>query len=538
LIPPPSEILYGVGSTLSLVSSEVSHALLNSMSIPSILTYEYGNPTIQITRPNGTITSFAVDIACSGIYSLISFIVFAVFVTYIIRDKPWKKLAIFLTGVSLIYVLNITRISTILIIGYYSSEETALQLFHLLGGWFLIFVGTLLLLIFAEKIFHTQIFTKKTQNCRDCNPKPETNHKLCLSCGKILKPVTNRIRKIDIIKIAAIFVSVISLLSIQIPVFALTEGPAQIIIQTPTGEQSNTMLLPQIPGYTPTFLYRDKDFEELARQDASLAYIYQPSDKTKDPIWVTIEIGSATSMLHNWEFCLISWQMSRDKSALVTQLDLRDIKIYDNPPMLARYFAFQWKDTNQTQEVLYWFKTAKFMENGTTQQKIVKISLINYPATLQNINEENLKPFASAIVNYWEPITTWTPVAMSLSQNSGYLAIITTMLLLFLIIPYFFENRKQRKANVFAYQKLSKSNRQIIDAIVETGKNMLPTLDAIATTHKNRTGEHIENEKLLHKLMELEKTAIIKRDIANIKDEPIMIWKTQMTTSARHVIGC
>ena len=117
---------------------------------------------------------------------------------------------------------------------------------------------------------------------------------------------------------------------------------------------------------------------------------------------------------------------------------------------------------------------------------------------------------------------------MLLSQNGAYLAAITTALLVPVAVLYALEKRKQRKANSKAYKKLAKPNRQIIDAIVETEKNTPPTLDAIATTHKNRTGEPIEEKKLLHKLRELEKTDIINGDIANIRDEPTMIWKTQI----------
>jgi len=528
LVPPPAEILYTIGSTLSMITSELSYKIISAFGIPSTLISEYGNPIIQITTLDQTTVSFAVDIACSGIYSLIGFLVFAVFVTYIIRDKPWKKLALFLTGLSLIYILNITRITTILIIGYYLNEETALQLFHLLGGWFLILIGTFLLLLFAEKIFHTQIFAKPTQECRECNLKPKTNHNFCFTCGRILKPASIRFQKTDIIKITIILVSVILLISIQTPVFALTEGPAQILTQTPAGEQGNTQLLPQIQGYTPVFHYRDKDFEELSKQDASLAYIYQPSDKTKDPIWVTLEIGSATSMIHNWEFCLISWQISQKRSALVTQLDLKDIKIQQNPPIIARYFAFQWIETNRIQEVLYWFETAKFLKNGTTQQKNIKISLITYPNTPQNINAENLKPFATAIVNHWEPITTWTPIALSLSQNGEYLAATNTILLAFLIVPYKIEKRKEKKANTNAYQKLSKPNKQIIDIVLDTQKTATPTLSAVAATYKNKTGETIEKEELFHRMSEAEKTGIIKSYVASNQDEPIQIWKAQM----------
>jgi len=87
----------------------------------------------------------------------------------------------------------------------------------------------------------------------------------------------------------------------------------------------------------------------------------------------------------------------------VTQLDLRDVQILENPPILARYFAFQYTKYPETQVVLYWFETSIFMTNNTAEQKHVKISLIAYPDTPQEIAEaENqLLPFARAIVNYW-----------------------------------------------------------------------------------------------------------------------------------------
>ena len=527
LVPPPSEIIYSIGSTLSLIGSEVSYKIIISLGIPSTLTSEYGSPIIQITTSDQTTISFALDIACSGIYSLISFLVFAVFVTYLIRDKPWKKLALFLTGLSLIYILNIIRITTILLIGYYLNEDAALQFFHLFGGWFLILIGTFLLLLLGEKLLHTQIFAKPTQKCGECEPNPKTKHGFCFSCDRLLNQACIIFQRTDIIKIIAIIVSVILLLSIQTPVFALTEGPAQIIIQTPTGEQGNTELLPQIQGYTLSFLYRDKEFEELAGQDASLAYIYQPSDKTKDPIVVAIEIGSSTSMLHNWEFCLISWQISQEGSALVTQLDLKEIKIQHNPPVLGKYFAFQWIETDKPQEVLYWFKTARFMENGNTQEKIIKISLIAYPATPEDINSEDLRPFATAIVNHWEPIKTWTPIALFLSYNGAHLGVISATFLLFLIVPYIIEKRKQRKANTSAYQKLSKPLKQIIDVVLQTQKTTTPTLSAIAATYKNKTGIAIEKEELFNRILEAEKIGIIKSYIASKQDAPIRIWKAE-----------
>jgi hypothetical protein len=399
----------------------------------------------------------------------------------------------------------------------------------LLGGWILIFTGTLLLLLFAEKALHARVFIKSRQECTRCNPRPESNRNFCLACGKILETALVKFHKADIVKMTGVIACVMLLISIQTPVFALTEGPAQIVIQTLAGEQGNTQLLPQIQGYTLEYMYRDKDFEKTSGQDASLIFAYIPTDKTKESIWVAVEIGSATAMLHQWEVCLISWPIQFGRPAEVTQLDLKDVEVLQNPPMIARYFAFQWTKTNQTQVVLYWYESSIFMTNSTTQQKRVKTSLITYPNTPQNLTKtEELLPFATAIAQYWAPIKTWSSMALLLSKQSVYLAAATIALLIFVTILYTLEGRKQRKANVQAFQKLSISTKQFINIVAETEKKTTPTFHAIAATYEDRMGEPIEEEKMLQKLSEAEKTGIIKGNIANVQDQPTKIWKTQM----------
>ncbi len=194
LTPPPSEILYAIGSTLSFITSKASFLIVRSLGVQSTLTTEYGNPLIQITRPNGSTMSFAVDIACSGIYSLLGFAMFAVFIAYIIRDKTWKRLSVFVIGIPLIYVMNITRVTTILLLGYY-SKENVVQFFHLLGGGFLVFAGALLLLLVTEKGLKAKIFANTERKCTECSPEPMTNQDLCLTCGRILKPIFIKIDK-------------------------------------------------------------------------------------------------------------------------------------------------------------------------------------------------------------------------------------------------------------------------------------------------------------------------------------------------------
>jgi len=49
----------------------------------AVLSTNYGSPVITLTLPNNTTLPFSVDVACSGIYSLIGFAIFALFIAYI-----------------------------------------------------------------------------------------------------------------------------------------------------------------------------------------------------------------------------------------------------------------------------------------------------------------------------------------------------------------------------------------------------------------------------------------------------------------------
>ncbi|MEM2111044.1 MAG: exosortase/archaeosortase family protein [Candidatus Bathyarchaeia archaeon] len=527
LTPPPLEILYDLGATMSVISSEASNAIISLMGIPSTITSEYGNPTIIITRPDGTPIHFTIEIACSGIYSLIGFIVFATLVAYVVRDKLWKKLAIVLIGLPLIYLLNILRITLILILGYHYGENIALQLFHLLGGGVLIFLGTLLILVVSEKVLKTQFFTTATKKCLECNPTPPTSRSFCLACGRVLKPEAVKIKKSDMVKIITVIAVITLLTSIQVPVFAMTQGPPLVIINNPLGEQVSTEILPEISGYNLSFFYRDTQFEAKAKQDLSLVYLYQSLEKGKGSIWATVEVAQTRAPLHRWEICLITYPETHGYQPKVTQIELKDVQLASNPPIIGRYFAFQYKKTGFLQAVLYWFETATFTVNSTSQQKHVKISLISYPESMDQLqsNEDTLVTIATRIANYWQPIKTWSQITMLISQNSIMLISVTVMLLTATIIVYEFGLRKQKKENLNAYEKLSKTNKQLTDLILETEKVDYTTLETIKTTYQKTYGETIDKNELLEKLTKLEDVGIIKRVIGNRQDEPILVWK-------------
>jgi exosortase len=530
LAPPPTGIFNSIGSALSVYSSEASAALVQFFRIPAALTAENGTPTILITRPDMTTMSFGVSIACSGLYSLVGFLVFAVFITYIVRDKTWRKLGVLAIGFPLIYLLNIIRITTIVAIGYQMGEQTALDVFHLAGGWVLIFIGTLILLAIGDKLLRVDFFSRAKSTCPTCTSNNTiTTRNYCTNCGRITKHQQLRFNSKDFAKLIAIIVAVTLLLWIQMPVLATTHSPAQVLVQTPNGEQGNTQLFPNITGYTLSFWERDTDFEKLSHQDYSLIFLYDPNiDNNKTMFYVGLEIAPTISGLHGWETCLITWPEAQGYQPQVTQLDVRTAQIQDNPPILANYFAFQDLQDNLTQLVFYWYETSYFTINNVTQQKQVEISLITYPETPQDVPqmETELLPIAQAIANYWEPVKTWAAISMLISQNGSGLASSTTIVLIAVASLYLVEARRREKTNMDTYKKLGTQDRQLVDTIRELQKTTFATNDRIKKAYKQNTSTELTTEQLEQKLAELQRIDVAKNVIGNDRDEPIATWKT------------
>lgn len=530
LTPPPFETLYGIGAALSAVSSQASSIIVRALGIQSTLSNEFGNPVITTLRPDNTSITFTVDIACSGIYSLIGFFIFAMFIAYIARDKLWKKSFLLVVGLPVVFLLNIVRITTIVLLGYQFGEDLALEVFHLLGGWTLIFLGTFLLLFVSERVLKTQIFSGPTEKCPICSQRLQSKKSFCPRCGRIIKTNTTRISKGDITKFLVCAISIALILSVQVPVFALAKTPQINVITTSSGQQSvSTEILPQMQGYDLMFWGRDTDFEAIANQNMALQYVYVPHNKSDNEIWVAVEIASVPSALHRWETCVIKWHAL---GAAREIQPIRDVLILNNPQILGRYFAFDVLEDNESRDVLYWYETAAFAVNSTSQLKYVKVSVETWlPNDLHGMSatEDQMLFFAKEITNSWQQVKSWSSVALLLSQNGGKLTVISFGLLVGVIAIYLLDRRNNGKANFKAYQKLSTPNRQLIDAVHETRKTTLPSLRNIATRYMMFSGNQISKKELLQKLREAAKTGIVQNTIGNKRDEPIRTWNTNIT---------
>lgn len=547
LTPPPNEFLYSVGSTLADLSAHASNGLANLFGLSSTISAQYGSPIITLTKPDLTVMSFSVDVACSGVYSLIGFGIFAVFIAYITKGQLWKKAIILALGIPLIISLNIVRITAMLGIANSFGAQIALDAFHAVGATVLMFIGTLILLGISEKVI------KKPPSlppCSTCAANSDASE-FCPCCGILRKYPKVRLTRYDVAKVAAVAFAITVLLSIQAPVFALTEGPAEILVQTPSGLQPNVEILPlpQIQGYNLSYVYRDSSFEKLSGQDASLVYAYGSTSPSRPTVWVSLELASSTGPLHRWETCLINYPLSRGAQPRVTQLDLTDVQTQANPPIVGRYFAFQYRSTNQTQVVLYWYETATFQLNGTSQQKHVKMSLVTYPRSPQDVEQAEalLLPIAQDINNYWQPIKTWTTVALAISQSGLALSGTATTMLIALLVYMLFLGRQERASLMRLYGKLPEQTQLLAKAVgnaqIEgnpTEENILGELEKLKAMPglKEDTGSLLLNDphELRTKLLEMEHMGLVKRVLSSHDDQPVVQWRSQLLSSYLHKV--
>jgi exosortase/archaeosortase family protein len=462
-------------------------------------------------------------------YSLTGFAIFSAFIAYISKGKLLKKALVFMVGFPLIYLLNIVRITSIVLLGYNFGAEAATQAFHIMGGIMLTFIAVLFLLIIMEKFFKLQIFTHKevepSHSCPVNNRKG--NEAFCVECGKIFKNSPQKISRRAIVKILLLLSLASLTILIQAPTFALVKGPEEINLEA--GPENLVGIFPEIPEYSLSFVYRDEEFEKLAGQDASLLFLYKPENNSNLAVWVSLEIADTRAPLHRWEVCLITWPEKQGKQVAVTVLDQRDIDLLDNPPIFGRYLAIQWKDNGELQVILYWYETLVFRVGSGYQTKNVKISVVGYGYNLEDYKsiEDRLFLFAKATVGHLQPVKLWSTFTLITSQYSVQLLGVTATSLAILVILQIVNDYNRRRKNLKIYRKLDLEDKLAIDALTQSSE---PTLANIAARYRELSGKSLESNDLLEKLREAKEIGLVDTILANRNDEPILLWKSEVPT--------
>jgi len=527
LIPLPFSVIFAAGGTLGNINTQASYELLRMTGAPVALSSEFGPPTIEIHNPPALPIRFGVDIPCSGIYSLIAFVMFATFIAYIAQGSIGKKIALFSIGFLMLQILNVLRITLTVLIAYRIGEEIAMTIFHTFSGWFLIFVGMLLLLITSEKLLHLRIFgiTRNVAPCPKCDGKSSETGLFCSRCGKYLENCRTGIPKRFWIKITALLlVSYLVILSIQAPVFVFAQG---LTISSPSSEAS-VDVFPQIANYKLTFLYRDQDFEKISRQDASLLYAYISPNISNPIVYVLVSVAGSVTNLHSWEACLFTLHAAQGYSQLVTVTNSRDIQLVQDPPITARYFTFQ-HPADYTQVTLYWYQQALFKTGLTIEPKYVRISLITLttnPAD-SHVLEQKLLDIGQSIASYWEPLKAQSLVSLGIPTMQALLASILFLAILAQVGHHTREWRR-KTTNLRIFEKLASVEEKMLYETIKglEQKSRETTTRNIALAIKETAGKVTKTAKLAQMLSHLEKNRIIHADITSIEDVPRLVWKT------------
>jgi exosortase len=536
LTPPPTDLMYTIGGALANVNTHVSYLLLRTFGLPVTLSVDYGPPTLILTSAGGHSAYFAVDLACSGIYSLVAFAMLAVFLAFIASASLLKKIILSALGFLIFEALNIARITTIIAIAHGFGRDLAMFIFHAVAGFVLIFIGMLITLFIAEKALKITIIPTPPQSrpCPSCHVHLQRRESFCAHCGKFFSTLRSRITQRFWIKLGLLLIGCsAATLTIHAPTFAL----AQETINATTGYEQATNLFPatleyQDGNYTLKFLYRDTDFERLAGQDASLTYAYFPSpNTTAKTVYVLVGVSSRFSNLHSWEVCFIAYQTAQGRYPLVTTLESRDLPLLPDTPLIARYLVFH--DTRlsrpYTQVTLYWFERATFNTGITVEQKYVRISLIIliYDATDYQQYEPQLLTLGQAVATHWQPLKTQALVSLGVPAQQ-----------LLLTLAIGFVALTKTGDYLTAWKKKTTNTKIFNNFAAPEEKRVLQTLQKLRGETKetpHRAIHHalqetidtpIDPETVLDTLNNLEHYGLIKRDILNRQNQPKLIWKS------------
>jgi len=534
LIPPPTEFMYTIGGAMANFNTQVSYDLLKTLGLPVTLSSTYGPPTIALTTSAGQPLLFSIDLPCSGIYSLIAFAMFAAFLAFVASASAFKKISLFVLGFFVFEILNIVRITTIVSVGYWFGEEVAMFMFHTVAGLLLIFIGMLVILLVAEKIFKIRVLPT-LQEQPSC-PKCKTSFgSFCVSCGKFLNPLSHsRISQKFWIKLFLLLLGCsLVTLSIHAPTFAI----AQESIEVTSGWQNAANIFPpnitdhRDTNYTLRFLYRDENFERMAHQDASLMYAYfPPPNKPGATVYVDVGVASSILNLHSWEVCLITEQTARGHSPSISVLDSRDIQLLEDPPMIARYLVFE-SPANYTQVTLYWYEKATFNMGTTVEQRYVRISLIilTQDSTKYQGFEDELLTFGHDIASYWKPLKSTSIVSLGVPALQLLLASSIVFVISTKIAQYSNEWRKKND-NLKIFKKSAPVEEKLkLQTILDLAKEkkVMEPRDIYAAIER-RTKKSLEFDELSDLLTSLEEYGFIKKDIVSVRNRPRLLWKTRV----------
>ena len=527
LVPIPATIVYAAGGTLANYNTQISHFLLKSAGIPVTLTSAFGSPVLQLSSNIGNPVDFSIDVPCSGIYSLIAFVMFASFLTFVSSAAAFRKFLAFALGFFIFWILNIVRIAGIVSIAYWFGTEIALFL-HSFAGLLIVFIGAILVLILSEKLLKVQIQTGNqiSTKCSKCKSYISQLEQFCGNCGRFLNKPNIKFPRNALLKMLIFMIGCsVAVLSLSAPAFAISNNYLEL--NSNSSPQSNP-IFPQIDGYQFSFLYRDTAYEAIAHQDASLMYAYSPSNRSHAVIYVDIGISNSISNLHNWEVCYVTYQTSQGQFPLVEVYGSSEIQLLPDASLIAKYFIFE-TPQSYTQVTLYWYGKAIFRTDLTTEQKYYRMSLIINTNNVTAIPQykEQLHIVGGILATALEPLKNQALLSLGIPTLQALLILFGALLTASVGVQYLGEKRKIANNREIFSNFASPEEKLVLQALIDLAKEKkhIKTWDILENIRKKHGGHSMSFEKVLNTLGILEEYGLIRRKIVSVENAPVLIWR-------------
>jgi exosortase/archaeosortase family protein len=450
----------------------------------------------------GEISSFVIGAPCAGVYSILAFSLFAGLLIYITHGKNYQKIMIVLTGLILVYILNVFRLVSLVTIAYFLGSGTAWQTFHFLGGSILFVIGLVVTLLLSDKIglkLKTRI--KQRKPCLFCEDAIQKNEKFCLTCGKVFQPPETKIRvNIFAIKIAAVILIVFLIVTITMPLLITQETPeGPLIIKSQKGSQP---LLPSSEGWAPT--YRGKLILDFPRM-VVYNYYYSQSGKP-NLVLVRLDVTTGEYPLHGvntWPICT-GWSLEM----------MKDIMLY-GIQVPARFFALYDSSSGTQNVVLCWIKkltdAPKYMRVNlyTDTRRLVQYGLIS------NYNDYDkafsvLLDLARSIEQYWQNATQASFISKLFLENWPIWLALSVALIWLICYINWTRSKLEEERRTIKFEKLSEYEKQVYREI----KNCSPSSNLLKIYLENR----IRLVKFQETLKKLQEENLIGTDIL-VKDD-------------------
>ncbi len=151
MYPIPFTFLYDYGSFFSAFTGNTVSTVLSGLGLNPEFT-ESPLSVITLVSRGGEKMSFTIDAPCMGVFSLMSFLAFAIFLALVLKGSFSRKAVLMGLGVPLMMSMNVLRIFGICYIGWMYGSQTALEVFHTFGGWVLFSIGMVVYLFINMKL--------------------------------------------------------------------------------------------------------------------------------------------------------------------------------------------------------------------------------------------------------------------------------------------------------------------------------------------------------------------------------------------------